>query len=338
MSLQKKKQENVHRYFATTVGLITTTKDRRPSGSGDKGNVMACEWTMQVSYDPMLIAIFIHDSPTLWNIQKTGFFGVNIASDSQAELVNIAGGYSGTEIDKLAVPRTFETFYGKHVPLVKGCALCAECKVKLVQEVGDHVMVVGEATSASFDETKSPLIYTRGNYRRLGGKIPSGRKTVRLPPSAFLEFKKMSGGQFVLKCAVGLVHTKEGGTKRTLFVRSGQDGRWMLPMTPVDRGTSYAKALSEYLIKSAGVRAKVGSIVRLERAVLKPSSTGGEKQQQKQKQQRQDVLRANFVVFECQALPAQQQQRLLPVDGEWRWWFADRPPRGALLRSLAQDS
>ncbi len=98
-------QDNVHRYFATTVGMITT--------DGKHGrNVMAAEWTLQVSYEPMLIAIFIHDSPTLWNIRDSGTFGVNIASDDQAELVNIAGGYSGTEVDKLGIPGTFETYGG----------------------------------------------------------------------------------------------------------------------------------------------------------------------------------------------------------------------------------
>jgi flavin reductase (DIM6/NTAB) family NADH-FMN oxidoreductase RutF len=40
---------------------------------------MALEWTMQIAYDPMLIAIFIHDSPTYWNIQETNVFAVNMA-------------------------------------------------------------------------------------------------------------------------------------------------------------------------------------------------------------------------------------------------------------------
>lgn len=49
--------ENVHRFFATEVALITT------NGSKYGPNVMAVEWTMQIAYDPILIAIFIHDSP-----------------------------------------------------------------------------------------------------------------------------------------------------------------------------------------------------------------------------------------------------------------------------------
>jgi len=43
----------------------------------------------------MLIAIFIHEgSSTYANIMETKEFGVNMSSDEQAALVNIAGSYS----------------------------------------------------------------------------------------------------------------------------------------------------------------------------------------------------------------------------------------------------
>lgn len=286
-------QDNVHRYFATTVGLITTDGKWGP-------NVMAAEWTMHVSYEPMLVAIFVHDSPTLWNIKDTGVFGVNIASDDQAALVNIAGGYSGTEIDKLAIPGTFLTYRGAlGVPLIRGCALACECRVVSVQEVGDHVMVLGEAVSASFDEKKFPLIYTRGNYRRLGGKLPSGRRAGRVPPAVYVKLAEMAAGQFVVKCAVAIV--KSG--RKTLFVRSGRS--WTLPMVAVEKGADYKKALASHLA-SMGVQAKVGSIAGLERMTVKSGK---------------NTLRANFVMFYCTAEPR--------GDG----WFS-RPPRNFLLKSL----
>jgi flavin reductase (DIM6/NTAB) family NADH-FMN oxidoreductase RutF len=285
---------NVHRYFATTVGLITT--------DGKHGrNVMAAEWTMQISYEPMLIAIFIHDSPTLWNIRDTRAFGVNIASDGQAELVNIAGGYSGTELDKLGIPGTFETYRGKNVPMVKECALNAECKVHSIQEMGDHVMVVGEAEHATFDEKKSPLIYTRGNYRRLAGsKLASGRKVARLAPSAFDTFKQMSAGQFVLKGAAALVEM--GG--KMLVTKFGRS--WMMPAVAVSRGDDYKAALSKHLA-SIGVRADVGEIVKIERLTLK---SAGNK-----------TLRANFVVYRCRA-----------KGGEEGRWVATLPGNTVLRR------
>jgi len=286
--------DNVHRYFATTVGLVTTNGRHGP-------NAMAAEWTMHVSYEPMLIAVFIHDSPTYWNIEETRTFGVNIASDDQAELVNIAGGYSGTEINKLAIPGTFSTYKAKHidVPMVKGCALNAECKVTTIQKMGDHIMVVGEAVSATFDEKKFPLIYTRGNYRKLSrSKIPSGRKAVRVTPDQMLQFKKMSGGQFVLKGAAAMI--KQGN--KILLQKFGD--HWTLPMVAVDRGTDYSAALDKHLV-SIGISAKVGKIRGIERMMLK----GGKVE-----------MRANFIIFDCTFNSLASSQAV---------WFA-RPPKNIL--------
>jgi flavin reductase (DIM6/NTAB) family NADH-FMN oxidoreductase RutF len=287
--------DGVHRYFATTVGLITTDGRHGP-------NVMAAEWTMQVSYDPMLIAIFIHDSPTLWNIKDSRAFGVNIASQGQSELVNIAGGYSGTEIDKLAIPGVFHPYRGKSVPMLRGCALNAECRVESIKDVGDHVMVVGKVIHATYDDRKYPLVYTRGNYRTLGAKIPSGRTVVRVSPAVFSEFKRMSAGQFVLKAAAACV--EKGG--RTLLAEFA--GSWALPAVAAKRGASYKEALSQHLAL-LGTGAKVNEIVSIHRLVLR--SEGKD-------------LRANFIVFRCAVKSAGKGG-----------WFA-RPPRKMILRRLLE--
>jgi flavin reductase (DIM6/NTAB) family NADH-FMN oxidoreductase RutF len=287
--------DSVHRYFATTVGLITTDGKHGP-------NVMAAEWTMQVSYDPMLVAIFIHDSPTLWNIRDSGAFGVHIASEGQSELVNIAGGYSGTEIDKLAIPGIFDAYGGKSVPMLMGCALNAECRVESITDVGDHVMVVGRVVDAAYDEKKNPLIYTRGNYRKLGAKIPSGRAIARVSSAAFSEFKRMSTGQFVLKAAAARV---EKG-KTVLLTEFA--GSWALPAVAVKRGASYKEELREHLAL-LGVDAKVNEMAAIHRLTLRSDG--------------QD-LRANFIVFRCAPKSA----------GKGRW-FA-RPPRNMVLRRLLE--
>ena len=284
--------ENAHRYFATTVGLITT--------DGKHGrNVMAAEWTMQISYDPMLIARFIHDSPTLWNIKDTMAFGVNIAADDQAELVNIAGGYSRTEIDKMAIPGIFHTYRGRSVPMIRGCALNVECRVKSIEGMGDHVMVVGEAVTTTFDNEKRPLIYTRGNYRRLGDKILSGRKAARVSPAAFAEFQRMSQGQFVLKCASALV--LKGGK----VLLSEHAGLWMAPSVAVARGSSYRETLAKHL----GAGTKVGRMKSIHRFMIR--SEGSE-------------LRANFIVFNCTGRSTGGR------------WFS-KLPRNVLLRGLFEE-
>jgi flavin reductase (DIM6/NTAB) family NADH-FMN oxidoreductase RutF len=294
--------DNVHRYFATTVGLITT--------KGKHGqNVMAAEWTMHIAYEPMLIAVFVHESPTYWNIEETRVFGVNIASDDQAELVNIAGGYSGTEIDKLAIPHTFKTYRAKHidVPMIRGCALNAECKVIATQKIGDHIMVVGEAVSAKFDEKKFPLIYTRGNYRKLSrSKIPSGRKAVRVTPAQMSQFKKMSAGQFVLKAAAATIRQDS----RILLQRFGD--WWVLPMTVVDKGANYRNALERHL-DSIGVSAIIGKTGGIRRMTLKAGET---------------ELRANFITFDC---------KFASLESNNAAWFA-RLPKNVALRTLLEKS
>jgi flavin reductase (DIM6/NTAB) family NADH-FMN oxidoreductase RutF len=302
MLLMPEIMDNVHRYFATTVGLITT--------NGSKGrNVMAAEWTIHVSYEPMLIAVFVHESPTYQNIQETQAFGVNIASDKQAELVNIAGGYSGTEVDKLGIPGTFETYDGKNVdvPMIKGCALSAECKVVSIEKVGDHIMVVGEAVSATFDEKKFPLIYTRGNYRKLSkAKIPSGREVVKVTADQMSHFKEMSAGQFVLKAAAAVVSKNN----KTLLQKSGNG--WNLPMVAVPKGTGYKEALEKQL-STVGSAAAVWGIRGIARLTLKSGRS---------------ELRANFIMFDC---------NVETLEVNTAMWFS-KVPKTALLQALLKKS
>jgi len=268
-------------------------------------NVMAAEWTIQVSYDPMIIAVFVHRSPTYWNILDSREFGINLASDDQAELVNLAGGYSGTELSKLAIPQTFETYRGKRVdvPMIKSCALNAECKVVRIQKVGDHIMVLGKVLDASFDEACIPLIYTRGNYRRISKtKIPSGRSKIRLRSDVLAEFQRLAAGQFVLRVAV-CAATSRG---RTLLQKFG-DG-WSVPFVTVKKGQNHAKILGQHM-RSSGLAVKVGKIAGLQRLIL----TDGE-----------SSVRANFVVYSCKASRG--------VSKEFRWF--DSLPRNIVLSRL----
>lgn len=294
--------DNVHRYFATTVGLITT------KGTKHGQNVMAAEWTMHISYDPMLIAIFVHESPTYWNIKETRVFGVNIASDDQAELVNIAGGYSGTEIDKLALPRTFATYSAKHidVPMIRKCSLNAECRVTEIEKMGDHIMVIGEAISAKFEEKKFPLIYTRGNYRKLSrSKIPSGRKIVRVTPAQMSQFKKMSAGRFVLKAVAAVIRQDN----KILLQKFGR--WWVLPMVVVGKGANYEETLEKHL-DSIGVSASGGKIRGIARMTLKAGKT---------------EVRANFITFDCKPGSLKSNDAA---------WFA-KLPKNVVLRALLEQ-
>ena len=166
--MERKIPDKAQRYFVTGVGMITST--------GSLGrNVMAAEWTIQISYEPLLIAVFVHDSTaTLKNIRETKEFGINVASDQQTSLVNIAGGYSRTEIDKLKVRRSFRFLKSRHIkaPVIAGCIVNAECKLFKQIELGDHTTFVGEVIELYPVNSKQPLIYHQQKYWKFGDNIP----------------------------------------------------------------------------------------------------------------------------------------------------------------------
>ena len=158
------------RQFITNVGLITSNG---PAGI----DIMAAEWTHHISYSPSLIAINVrgHDA-TAENIQSSKEFGVNLAAMNQNVVCSVAGRYSGRKIDKISLLKEaglaiFYTAKNINVLMVQDAAMNAECKLMRQEEVGDHIMFVGEVMEISADENIIPLIYHNGRYRKLGEDV-----------------------------------------------------------------------------------------------------------------------------------------------------------------------
>ncbi len=157
-----------YRTFTTGVAFITTNGSRGP-------NVMAAEWTFNVSYRPFLISVHVGPGKATHEaIVETGEFGVNIVPDNMVTAMGFAGHFTKYDVDKLS-SMLFETYQGKRIsaPMICGCLLNAECR--LVQQVpmGDHTALVGEVVEFSVDDTKSPVVLHKG-VRRLGPRIERG--------------------------------------------------------------------------------------------------------------------------------------------------------------------
>ncbi|MCJ2520470.1 MAG: flavin reductase [Candidatus Thermoplasmatota archaeon] len=157
-----------YRQFTTGVAFITTHGRRGP-------NVMAAEWTFNVSYDPFLISVHLGPSKaTHAAILETREFGVNMVSEDQITAMGFAGHFSKHNVDKLSSD-LFETYPAKRIraPMIRGCLLNAECR--LIQQItmGDHTSLVGEVVEFSIDSSKSPVILHKG-ARRLGARIERG--------------------------------------------------------------------------------------------------------------------------------------------------------------------
>ena len=155
--------------FVSSVGLITTKGD-----SGD--NIMAAEWTHQLSYSPGIISVSIGNGKVSGeNIKQTKEFGVNLVASDQSVMVNIAGKSHGKGVDKIKVLEElgFKFFKAKKINtlMVEGVAFQAECKVKDIIPLGDHTMFVGDIVELYPLSNKDPLVYHKRIFLKQGEKI-----------------------------------------------------------------------------------------------------------------------------------------------------------------------
>ena len=164
------------RQFLTNVGLITSDGPNGP-------NVMAAEWTHHISYSPSLIAVNIRGrNTTAENIIDSKEFGANLAAEDQNILCSLAGRYSGKQLDKIAFFKEIGVVFYKankiKALLIRGAAMNAECKLIRQEEIGDHIMFVGEIIEITADENIKPLVYHNGKYWKLGDNLPSPRQEI----------------------------------------------------------------------------------------------------------------------------------------------------------------
>ncbi len=237
--VKSKGMQEAQKFFMTGVSLVTSYG---PHGK----NVMAAEWTMQISYKPMLISVFIHDgSSTLDNIKNTKEFGVNMASDEQATLVSIAGGYSRKEIDKLALDDSFQVPDSRSsLPMISSCVINAKCKLVSIKKIGDHNMVIGKVISIKYDETKKPLAYHRNRYFKIGHMIEPARQKVTVSKQAFDLFSLQTKSKFILKCVGVLVRSKN----KILVYNNNKEGFFnTIPHISPKKGRDHKKELENHL-------------------------------------------------------------------------------------------
>ena len=274
--MERRVAENAQKYFVTGISLITST--------GSLGqNVMAAEWTMQISYAPLLIAVFIHESAaTFRNIKESKEFGVNVASDDQASLVNIAGGYSRFEIDKIKIKNSFSFIRSRHIKasMIAGCIINAECKLLAMKKLGDHTMFVGRVIAIKHDKTKRPLIYHAGKYYKIGSVMPPIRETIKLKSNEFNSFLREAKGRFVLKCVGTIIKSGEKILVLQNLVKKTQ--YYTIPYVVASRGSNHKKEIEVYL-KKLGLK-----VVLKEYPIVKRLTLKNGKQSQ----------RVNFVLFE----------------------------------------
>src|SRR4029079_5922866 len=124
---------------------------------GEKRNAFTAAWIMQVSFDPLLLALSINPHHSSYRLVKDGVvFSVNVLKKDQLHLGEHFGPPGGT--DKLAVTEWTTSHLGP--PLLRGALAWFECKVLSEYPAGDHVLVLGKVVGGKLlDSEAEPMSY-----------------------------------------------------------------------------------------------------------------------------------------------------------------------------------
>jgi flavin reductase (DIM6/NTAB) family NADH-FMN oxidoreductase RutF/DNA-binding MarR family transcriptional regulator len=141
-------------HFPTGVTVITTIDT-----NGEPIGCTASSFN-SVSMDPALV---------LWSVDKNAYsakifeqaeyFAINVLSENQVPTSNR---FAGRGEDKFK-DVSYSVGLGG-IPLLEDCGAQFECKTWNVYDGGDHLIIVGEVVNYSHNDSKTPLVFSRGSY------------------------------------------------------------------------------------------------------------------------------------------------------------------------------
>jgi 3-hydroxy-9,10-secoandrosta-1,3,5(10)-triene-9,17-dione monooxygenase reductase component len=141
--------------FPTGLAIVATEVDKKPYG-------LTCQSFTSVSLDPPLISIFLtKNTGSLWAIDQTVKFTVSILNEHQSSLARvfaIPGANKFKDVSLLRSP--------SDLPIIDESLAWIECDVHTRFDAGDHIGILGLATSMGCIRDTKPLVYWRGGYGR----------------------------------------------------------------------------------------------------------------------------------------------------------------------------
>jgi len=108
---------------------------------GERRNAFTAAWLMQVSFDPLLLALSVNPGHASFSLLVGGGgFAVSVLSRDQLELARHFGTRSGRETDKLAGVSWRAGHTG--APILAGAIAYLECRLTGRITAGDHEIVI----------------------------------------------------------------------------------------------------------------------------------------------------------------------------------------------------
>jgi flavin reductase (DIM6/NTAB) family NADH-FMN oxidoreductase RutF len=142
---------------------------------GTKRDAFTAAWVMQVSFDPLLLALSINPGNASYPLlQAGGGFTVSVLKEGQLELARRFGTRSGRDEDKLAgIPWRL----GRNgAPVLESALAYFDCELAGRMRAGDHELVLGRVTDGKIlDRNGKPLEYAETGDMDGSGSLYPGR-------------------------------------------------------------------------------------------------------------------------------------------------------------------
>jgi flavin reductase (DIM6/NTAB) family NADH-FMN oxidoreductase RutF len=124
---------------------------------GEERNACTAAWVMQVSFDPLLLALSINPNHSSYRLLKeSGAFSVNVLKQDQLDLAARFG--DPAREDRLAEGEW--TFARLGLPVLREALAWFACEVQNECPAGDHRLVVGKVIDGELvDAQGQPLTY-----------------------------------------------------------------------------------------------------------------------------------------------------------------------------------
>ncbi|MEJ8570655.1 flavin reductase family protein [Microbaculum marinum] len=149
--------------FPTGVAIVTAAAGGEPAG-------MTVNSFSSVSLDPPLLQFSIDRKARSLDIWKaTQHFAVHILAEDQIDLSNR---FARSLADKWTDTKVAGGLGG--APVLEACLCVFECAKWAEYDGGDHLIFLGRVERLTHDDdARTPLVFHRGNYRRLAEKTGS---------------------------------------------------------------------------------------------------------------------------------------------------------------------
>ena len=126
-------------------------------GYGAERNAFTAAWVMQVSFDPLLLALSINPGHSSYRLlQESGAFSVSVLKRDQLDL---AARYGDPKREGGLADKEWRAAK-LGVPVLRGGLAWFACEVQHECPAGDHTLVVGKVVDgALLDASSTPLAY-----------------------------------------------------------------------------------------------------------------------------------------------------------------------------------